>query len=239
MGQQGSGLYRHPEVYDALYSRKEYRAETEFVVEQFERLGNGGDRALVVGCGTGGHSPFLREAGFDVLGVDPSEPMLERARGKSDAEFRRGRLPDLEVDGEFDLVFLPYTVVDYLDPGAYAASVERIRSLLADGGVLVLDASDFPHMRAPSLDVVPAPGGDAFARLFQTKHLDDERLVSDTVVLGPDDPIIDRQMMTRYSDEQLVAPLDDHGFDHETHGWYGGAFTFMRDPTVVVATLPE
>src|ERR1700746_3258850 len=38
--------------------------------------------ALDFGCGTGRSSRFLRDLGFDVIGVDVSEAMLDQARGR-------------------------------------------------------------------------------------------------------------------------------------------------------------
>ena len=68
-------------------------------------------KVLDVGCGTGRHSVRMAQEGAVVTGVDFSEGMLERARGKAreggvEVEFVRhdigGRLPF--EDGAFDLV---------------------------------------------------------------------------------------------------------------------------------------
>ncbi|PSP44853.1 hypothetical protein BRC68_01330 [Halobacteriales archaeon QH_6_64_20] len=65
-------LYDRPDAYDALYASKDYEREVRFVLNRFNEHGNSGDRVLVVGCGTGQHSLFLRERGFEVTGVDPN-----------------------------------------------------------------------------------------------------------------------------------------------------------------------
>ena len=61
----------------------------------------GGLRALDFGCGTGRSTRFLRELGFDVIGVDISASMLERARElDSEGDYRLvpdGALPGLEL----------------------------------------------------------------------------------------------------------------------------------------------
>ncbi|PSP61639.1 hypothetical protein BRC77_12615 [Halobacteriales archaeon QH_8_64_26] len=89
-------LYDRPEVYDALYASKDYESEVDFAIDRFDAHGNDGERALLVGCGTGRHSVFLRERGFEVTGVDPNPAMLDRARERSDGTFLSGGLPGLE-----------------------------------------------------------------------------------------------------------------------------------------------
>ena len=72
----------------------------------------GGRRALDFGCGTGRSTRFLRELGFDVIGVDISASMLERAKELDPAGDYRlvpdGALPGLDPRS-FDLVLSVFT----------------------------------------------------------------------------------------------------------------------------------
>jgi ubiquinone/menaquinone biosynthesis C-methylase UbiE len=63
-----------------------YRDLPEIIGEHVQ-----GNRALDFGCGTGRSTRFLRELGFDVVGVDIAEHMLARAR-------------ELDPQGEYILV---------------------------------------------------------------------------------------------------------------------------------------
>ena len=69
-------------------------------------------RALDFGCGAGRSTRFLRGLGFEVVGVDIAEPMLERARAADPVgDYRRvpdGRLEGVET-GAFDLVLSAFT----------------------------------------------------------------------------------------------------------------------------------
>lgn len=227
-----------PDVYDALYADKEYDAEVEFVVEQFEAKGNGGDRALVVGCGTGEHSTRLRERGFEVTGVDRYEAMVERARTKSDAEFRVGRLPDLPVDDEFDLVFLPFTVVDHLPPEAFAPSLRSLADALADDGLLVFDTMGErpPEPTALQLYTYDRPEG-TYARLVQKRPFGDRRVRWDSLVVTPDgDVFADVHDLTDYDRAVVVGALEVLGLSVETFGWYGDTEQEGYDATVFVAS---
>ena len=71
-----------------------------------------GKRALDFGCGTGRSTRFLRKLGFETIGIDVAEKMVQRAR-ESDptGEYRcisDGDLDDFR-DGTFDLVFSAFT----------------------------------------------------------------------------------------------------------------------------------
>ena len=69
-----------------------------------------GRRALDFGCGTGRSSRFLSACGFDVVGVDIAEPMVERAR-RADPQGRYLFLRDGDLDHldcHFDLVLAAF-----------------------------------------------------------------------------------------------------------------------------------
>jgi SAM-dependent methyltransferase len=71
-----------------------------------------GRSAVDFGCGAGRSTRFLRELGFDVVGVDIAEPMLARARERDpQGDYRLigdGDLASLEA-GAYDLVLSAFT----------------------------------------------------------------------------------------------------------------------------------
>lgn len=210
-----------PDVYDALYADKEYDDEVAFIVEQFDARGNGGDRVLVVGCGTGEHARQLVERGFDVTGVDKYEAMVERARTKSDATFRVGSLPDLPVEGSFDLVLLPFTVVNHLPPEALAPSFAALREVVADDGMMVFDHSNFENSPDnPSFRTHDREDG-SYARLIQVHEMDERRYRWDSLVFAPDGAFfVDSHELTNYDPGYLVGALESQGYSVETYGGY-------------------
>lgn len=227
----------HPAVYDALYAEKAYGAEVEFVREQFEARGNGGDRVLVVGCGTGEHSRLLDAAGFDVTGVDRYGAMVERARTKSDAAFRVGALPDLPVDGPFDLVWLPFTVVNHLPESDLVPAFEAIGDVLAEGGMLVSDAMYAAEMvGGPRLRCHAVDDG-AYARILEVHDLGEDRYAWDSLVFTPDGGFfVDTHELTDYDPaflEEVTAAL---GLSVARFGWYDADSGFEPgDAFVLVA----
>lgn len=222
-------LHDHPGVYDALYAWKPYDEEVEFMLERVP----GADRALVVGCATGEHVRLLEAAGLDVVGVDPNPEMVERARERSDAEFRLGGLPDLPVEGEFDLVVAPFAVMNYLGSDELESALAALAERVAQEGVLVLDTGDYPDMDAPALRTASGPEGDC-ARLHQFRHVGDRRVRMDAIVFHGSSWFVDRHELVEFEDETVGIELTELGFVVKREDWYTD-LTTMTAPSVFVA----
>ncbi len=134
-----------------------------------------GDRVLDACCGTGDLAVLAVERGATVVGLDFSEPMLERARRKSSAvEWLRGDLLALPLEDEsFDAAVIGFGVrnVDDLDAG-----LRELRRVLKPGGRLGI--LEITRPRGPLRlfysvwfdRIVPflgklLPGGDAYTYL--------------------------------------------------------------------------
>lgn len=89
-------------------------------------LGEGTGTLLDVGCGTGARTAALAGDGWDVTGVDVSEDMLRRARGRGlDVVRADGAALPFE-DATFDAVISLWTHTDVPDFSAVVAEVARV-----------------------------------------------------------------------------------------------------------------
>lgn len=99
-----------------------------------------GTRALDFGCGTGRSTRFLRDLGFDVVGVDIADSMLVRAREKDpDGDYRRvpdGEFPGLE-SRSFDLILSAFTFDNIPAREQKVVVLTELQRLLAPGGRMV------------------------------------------------------------------------------------------------------
>jgi SAM-dependent methyltransferase len=129
-------------AYDALYAEKDYSGECDLLERLFSEYAN--DRVahvLDLGCGTGAHSHELARRGYDVVGVDRSESMLERAQGGSTtATFLHGDVRSVDLDRQFDAVVLLFAVLGYqLSDTDVLAALKTARRHLRQGGLLGFD----------------------------------------------------------------------------------------------------
>src|SRR5207302_6270224 len=99
------------------------RKRAAFVVEHCPR-----GRLLDVGCGTGVLALRLAELGYDVVGLDPSEGMLEvmrrRAPGVQAVQGSGTELPF--ADGEFDVALSVATMHHIAEPAAVRATLREM-----------------------------------------------------------------------------------------------------------------
>jgi SAM-dependent methyltransferase len=97
-------------------------------------------RTADIGCGSGREVAFLAANGFDAIGFDASDALLEQARVRyPKLKFQAALLPALAglAEAAFDNV-LCETVIMHLPRGQIEASVRRLLAILKPGGILYL-----------------------------------------------------------------------------------------------------
>jgi SAM-dependent methyltransferase len=99
-----------------------------------------GGRALDFGCGTGRSTRFVRDLGFETVGVDISQEMLDQAlEADPDGDYRliSDDDPASLGDGAFDLVLSVFTFDNIPTAAKKINLFTALRGLLAPGGHLV------------------------------------------------------------------------------------------------------
>lgn len=100
-------------------------------------------RAVDIACGAGRHLRAMRDMGFDAVGVDLSQPLLDEAAAQRDLRRHvvRGDVRALPyADATFDLATNLFTSFGYFDDdAANRQALAEMARLLRPGGRLVLD----------------------------------------------------------------------------------------------------
>lgn len=129
------------EFYDALYSFRDYAAETARIAEVVRWLHPEARTVLDVACGTGEHAARLAsQHGFAVDGLDLDRGMVQIARAKNRAgRFVEADMIEFSLDGRYDVILCLFSSIAYLvtlDRITRALSGFR-RHLTAKGIVIV------------------------------------------------------------------------------------------------------
>jgi SAM-dependent methyltransferase len=179
----------HVETYDAQHGTIPGGDDVSFFRDLAARTGG---PVLELGCGTGRVAIPLAEAGFDVVGLDRSVPMLAVAAGRRrtlPADVRRrlrfveGDMTDFRVGRRFGLVFAAFRVFMSLpDEGSQRSALAAIRRHLRPDGLLSIDVFD-PRLHL----LTPEPQPQTEMREF--RHPTTGNKVIATVLSRVNDPV--------------------------------------------------
>lgn len=169
----GHGIARHAEI----------EAWSQLIRRH---LGDGKDRkALDLACGTGVMTMLMHRLGFDVTGLDFTEPMMARARrkaGEANVSIRfltRDAEETMEPDDSYDVIITRHLVWTLTDPDKAFADWMRI---LKPGGRLLIIDGDFVRKHwleklIPLLDRVFGKQQDGHSLLTPEQWAHHERIV--------------------------------------------------------------
>ncbi len=131
------------EVYDLFMDDIPYGEWCEYVAGLLAEYGIQDGLLLDLGCGTGKLTRRLADRGFDMIGIDLSEEMLEIAREKSDPEQILYLMQDMR---EFELYGTVRAIVSICDSMNYLMGYEELVQVLGlannyldPGGIFIFD----------------------------------------------------------------------------------------------------
>jgi SAM-dependent methyltransferase len=155
-------------------------AEIPFLVQQLQAVG--ARRVLDAACGTGMHAIALAKIGYEVLGTDVSQGMIDRARANVaqagvDVHFERagfGQLAQaLEPEARLDAVLcLGNSLPHSQTAGSLQATLSDFAAWLRPGGLLLIQNRNFNAVLAAQdrwMEPQSHRGGDAewlFVRFY-------------------------------------------------------------------------
>ena len=135
-------------VYDLFMDNVPYRAWSQRLIGLLQEHGIEGGLVLDLGCGTGSMTRLLAQAGYDMIGADNSEEMLQAAREAGDLKEGAGEgiLYLLQDMREFELYGTVRAVVSICDSLNYILEEEEllqvfrlVNNYLDPGGIFIFD----------------------------------------------------------------------------------------------------
>jgi SAM-dependent methyltransferase len=209
-----------------------------------------GTGALILdaGCGNGRHSLPLARAGFRVVGLDRSRPLLAAARREADGAkwpcFVRGSYTRLPLgNAAFDAVLWLGTALGYLGDGGDRVALREFRRVLAPGGRLVIETLHRDALGASLIqhEERPLPGGGTLCldrRFDRSRRVMYEKQRFEDG--GPADQARAYELRV-YGEDELRRLVEEAGFvvvgRHASLA--GDSEPTPATPLVLVAMVPE
>lgn len=133
------------EVYDTFMDNVPYEEWADYLEEQLKEYGVQDGLVLELGCGTGSMTELLAEKGYDMIGVDNSEDMLEIAMEKRiesghDILYLQQDMQEFELYGTVKAVVSVCDSVNYITEKTELEEVFRlVNNYLDPQGIFIFD----------------------------------------------------------------------------------------------------
>ncbi|MBR4731581.1 MAG: class I SAM-dependent methyltransferase [Lachnospiraceae bacterium] len=203
----------------------EQAAQAQDELDEEAILASERDLVVDLGCGTGTLSEMLYQKGFDVIGVDNSEAMLEKAMEKRDASGSE-ILYLLQDMRELSLYSTVGTVVSVCDSVNYVLEEEEllqvfslVNNYLFPGGVFIFDFNTDYKYREVIGDAVIAENREDCSFIWEN-YYDPEGRINEydlTMFLRREGELFERVTETHlqrgYEPAEIQALLEEAGLE--------------------------
>jgi len=153
----------YAQYYDLLYKDKDYKKEAEYIHGLIQKNSPGSQTVLSLGCGTGRYEIELEKYGYEVVGIDISQQMIDIAnvnKSKSESIFIQGDIRNIRLNKTFDVVISLFHVMCYQTSNDDLLKAFETASIhLNKGGIFLFDfwygpgvLNDLPVVRVKRLE---------------------------------------------------------------------------------------
>lgn len=142
-----SSYAKFASFYDALTGNVSYKKRAAYFDKLLRAHNPPGNILLDLACGTGSLSVEFARLGYDVIGVDSSEDMLNEAIEKKyeqgfDIQFLRQSMQDLDMFGTVDCAVCALDSLNHItDPDELQKALSRVSLFLHPQGTFVFDVN--------------------------------------------------------------------------------------------------
>lgn len=141
-------------IYDHLMGDVDYGQWTDYIEHFLEKnLISKSDPILELACGTGNITIPLSKRGYKLTAIDRSTDMLSQAQLKAgscnlDVQFYQQDMLNLEIKQQYSSILCLCDGINYIiDPEDLRNFLQKIYSLLKEGGLFIFDISSFYKLK--------------------------------------------------------------------------------------------
>lgn len=128
------------ELYDAIYSFKDYETEAKMIRSYIENKKNDARTILDVACGTGQHAQYLNKH-FAVDGMDLDEAQIELARMKNPgSEFWVRDMTKFNLNKKYDVITCLFSSIGFAGTlEKVEQTVQQFKAHLNENGIVLIE----------------------------------------------------------------------------------------------------
>src|SRR3989338_10969990 len=141
----------HAHLVDRMYyqvkQRERYLKEARFIAQIINKA-SGGKTYIDVGCGTGIHLKLLRKRGFEVLGFDLRQQMVDVAQRRNPGvKIVQGDMRDFPLERRVHGISAMYGAINYIaSEEEFRQTLRGFRNHLTENGVAIIDTRYQPNL---------------------------------------------------------------------------------------------
>jgi SAM-dependent methyltransferase len=219
--------------YDALMAGVPYGLWVGYIQDILSKLEFKPQTVLDLACGTGTVSELLHCRGYDVIGVDLSEDMIEVAKAKSgNVEYHAVDAADMELDRTFDMVICLFDSLNYFtDLRVLRKSIANVGRHTREGGLFIFDVNTIYALSNHFFDQANMSENAHPKYIWTSKYDHSTRICTVNMIFEIKDargrPVQFKEIHVQkgYTLEELGGMLTDAGF--ETLAMYN-AYKFTK-----------
>ena len=90
-------IFSSGDYYDLFYADKDYKSEANYIHKKIQEFNLNSYSILELGCGTGKHAFNLTKFGYEILGIEKSKSMLNKAVKAKNLKFQEGVIREIKL----------------------------------------------------------------------------------------------------------------------------------------------
>ncbi len=215
-------------VYDIFMDNIPYNEWAQYLTGLLEKYGAKSGLLLELGCGTGTMTELLAAAGYDMIGVDRSEEMLEEALQKRvesgrDILYLQQDMREFELYGTVRAVVSICDSVNYItDPAELLEVFRLVNNYLDPGGVFIFDFNTLYKYQEVLGDCTIAENRENCSFIWDNYYYEDEKIneYELTLFIREEENLYRRYEETHfqraYTLEEMVSLVKRSGLEYVT-----------------------
>lgn len=207
------------QFYDALYSFKDYKRESDEIKNYILQQDSNYKTVLNVACGSGNHDQYLKDT-FQLDGVDLDEEFIKIAKTKNKSgQYFVADMINLNLCKRYDVVLCLFSSIGYVQTYENLVStLKSFRNHINDNGCIIVEPWITPEQwKGGRVDVLNAEKDNIkITRMTRTENIGKLSILNFHYLIGSKDGVEykeEKHKLGLYSVDEMKQAFNDAGLN--------------------------